>query len=64
MLVLILSVLVGYLLGGLALVLMPLVFLIWLGYVMVKPFVKSYLERRRERKKLKRLLKERLRYLP
>lgn len=64
MLVLILSVLVGYLLGGLALVLMPLVFLVWLGYVMVKPFVKSYLERRRERKKLKRLLKERLRYLP
>lgn len=63
MIALILSVLVGYLLGGLVLVLMPVVFLGWLGYVIFKPLVESYLERRRERKKLKRLLRERLRYL-
>ncbi len=55
---------IGYALGGLVVFILPLAFVGFIAYWFGKPIVVSYLEKRRERRKLKKLLKERLRYLP
>jgi Flp pilus assembly protein TadB len=60
----ILSVLIGYALGGLVIFLIPIMAAGFFIYILGKPALQKYIKRQRERRKLKKLLKERLKYLP
>ncbi len=59
-----LSALIGYVLSGLILFLMPIMAVLFLIYVFTKPAFARYIEEKREKRKLKKLLNERLRYIP
>ena len=60
----ILNILIGYVFGGLIIILMPILFLGYLAYMIGKPFIQEYFEKRKQRKKLKKFLEKRLNYLP
>jgi len=60
----ILSVFVGYILGPLVFLLAPLIIGIIFLYLPLKSSLTSRIDRWRERRKVKKLLKERLKYLP
>jgi hypothetical protein len=59
-----LAVFIGYVLGGLVVFILPLFFVGYIIYWFGKPIIRGYIERRNRRQKLKKLLKERLKYLP
>lgn len=61
---LILNVFVGYALGGLIIFLIPVMAAGFFIYILGRPVLQKYIERQRERRRLKKLLKERLKYLP
>lgn len=60
----ILSILVGYALGGLVIFLIPIMAVAVFIYFISKPVLQKYIEKKTERRKLKKILKERLKYLP
>ncbi len=61
---LILNFFVGYALGGLIIFLIPVMAAGFFIYIFGRPVLQKYIERQRERRRLKKLLKERLKYLP
>jgi uncharacterized membrane protein len=60
----ILSAFIGYILGPLVFLLAPLIIGLIFLYLLLKSYLPGRIERWRERRKVKRLLKERLKYLP
>jgi hypothetical protein len=60
----ILSALVGYILGPLVFLLAPLIIGLIFLYLPLRSSLTGRIDRWRERRKVKKLLKERLRYLP
>jgi len=60
----VLSAFIGYILGPLVFLLAPLVIGLILLYLSLKSFLPARIQRWRERRKVKKLLKERFKYLP
>jgi hypothetical protein len=60
----ILSAFIGYILGPLVFLLAPLIIGLIFLYLLLKSYLPGRIERWRERRKVKKLLKERLKYLP
>jgi uncharacterized protein (DUF2062 family) len=59
-----LSIFIGYVLGGLVIFLVPLIAFGYLFYVLGKPAITRFIEKQRQKRKIRKLLKERLKYLP
>lgn len=57
------SVLIGYILGGIVVFVIPIISIILLAYFLFRP-IKACIKNQAKRIKLKKLLRERLKYLP